>query len=100
MDYAQLKHGVRADGAVYAFSSFFQKLAKTAGGAGVALGLALAGYLPNQAQSPESLEAIRLMITLGPASIMLVTLVVASLYRLDRNAHAQVLDAIAKRELA
>ncbi len=98
VEYAQWKHGVRADGAVYAFSSFFQKLAKTAGGAGVALGLAFAGYLPNQEQSAESLGAIRLMITLGPASIMLVTLVVASLYRLDKTAHEQMLDELAARD--
>ena len=69
-----------------------------AGGAGVALGLAFAGYLPNQEQSAQSLEAIRLMITVGPASIMLITLVVASFYRLDKNAHQQMLEALAARD--
>lgn len=98
VDYAQYKHGVRADGAVYSFSSFFQKLAKTLGGAGVALGLALAGYQSNQEQSAESLEAIRLMISVGPAAIMLLALVVASLYRLDKTAHAQMLETLAERE--
>ena len=52
VEYAQWKLGVRADGSIYSMASFFQKLAKAVGGAGVALALGMVGYLapirPNQ----------------------------------------------------
>ena len=98
VEYAQWRHGMRADGAIYSFSSFFQKLAKTVGGAGVALGLAAAGYVAHEAQSEQSREAIRLMMTLGPASIMLVTMLVASFYTLDRSAHERIVAELNQRE--
>ena len=72
--------------------AFFQKLAKTLGGAGVALGLSFAGYVANQEQSADSLDAIRIMMTVGPASIMAVILLVASFYRLDQQAHDRMLS--------
>ena len=66
VEYAQWKHGKRADGAVYASASFFQKLGKAVGGAGVALALSAVGYVANQEQTPETLEAIKQMLTFVP----------------------------------
>ena len=58
VDYAQWRFGKRADGAVYSMSSFFQKLAKALGGAGVATALATVGYVATQPQSAETLDMI------------------------------------------
>lgn len=88
VDYAQARFGVRADGSVFAMSSFFQKLAKALGGAGVAAVLALAGYVANAEQTPASLDAIRSLMTLAPAAIMVVMIVAALSYPLSRQAHA------------
>ena len=83
VDYAQWRHGVRADGAIFSMSSFFQKLAKTIGGAGIAGVLALAGYVANAEQTAASLAAIHGLMTLAPAAIMVVMVVAARAYRLD-----------------
>lgn len=91
VEYAQWRHGLRADGAIFSFASFFQKLAKALGGAGVAGALAISGYLANEAQSPRTLAAIHALLTLAPAGIMLVMIVAARAYRLDRDAHAELL---------
>lgn len=94
VEYAQWKHGLRADGAIFSFASFFQKLAKAVGGAGVAGALALAGYVANQEQSQASLTAIHNLMTLAPAGIMVLMIVAASFYRLDRHAHAEIVNAL------
>ena len=91
VDYAQWRHGVRADGAIFSMSSFFQKLAKTIGGAGIAGVLALAGYVANAEQSAASLAAIHGLMTLAPAAIMVVMVVAARAYRLDAGAHRRLL---------
>ncbi len=90
VEYAQWKLGLRADGAIFAFSSFFQKLAKALGGAGVAGALALVGYVANAEQSEQSLRAIHNLLTLVPASLMLVMIIAARSYTLDRATHQQI----------
>jgi GPH family glycoside/pentoside/hexuronide:cation symporter len=70
VDYAQWRFGKRADGAVYSMSSFFQKLAKALGGAGVATALATVGYVANQPQSAETLDMILHLMTVVPIGLM------------------------------
>ena len=91
VDYAQWRHGMRADGAIFSMSSFFQKLAKTIGGAGIAAVLWLAGYVANAEQTPASLAAIHGLMTLAPAGIMVVMILAARAYRLDAGAHRKLL---------
>jgi len=90
VEYAQLKHGVRADGAIYSTASFFQKLAKTVGGAGVALGLGWAGYVANTQQAESALTAIHFMLTVVPAVIMVLLVVLTKLYPLGRERHEEI----------
>ncbi len=94
VEYAQWKHGVRADGAIYSLSSFFQKLAKMVGGAGVAAGLAWAGYVANAPQSAESTQAIHQMMTLAPLGVMVVMIVAALLYPLNSAAHQRMVEEL------
>lgn len=91
VDYAQWRRGVRADGAIFAMSSFFQKLAKTVGGAGIGVVLAVAGYVAHAEQSPGTLAAIHGLMTLAPAAIMVVMVVAARIYWLDAKAHEKLL---------
>ncbi|RPG46081.1 MAG: hypothetical protein CBC94_006010, partial [Gammaproteobacteria bacterium TMED134] len=95
VEYAQWRFGKRADGAIYSMASFFQKLAKTLGGAGVAAGLAVAGYVANQEQSPQALEMIHAMMSLAPMAFMALALVIEGLYRLDAQTHDDI-----RRQLA
>ncbi|MCB1685943.1 MAG: MFS transporter [Pseudomonadales bacterium] len=97
VEYAQWRSGLRADGAIFSFASFFQKLAKALGGAGVAGVMALAGYVANVEQSGTSLSAIHLMMTLAPGAIMLVMILAAGFYRLDAKTHAQIVADLEAR---
>lgn len=90
VEYAQWKLGVRADGSIYSMASFFQKLAKALGGAGVALALGMVGYLANQTQSVSTLESIHEMFTLLPLLLMFVLILLAWIYPLDEKTHARI----------
>lgn len=94
VEYAQWRHGRRADGAIFAFASFFQKLAKALGGAGVAAALAISGYVANEAQSAAATAMIHNLMTLAPAGVMLVIIAGACAYRLDRATHARILSEL------
>ena len=94
VEYAQLRHGARADGAIFAMSSFFQKLAKTLGGAGVAAALGWAGYVANADQTPATLSTIHNLMTLAPAAIMVVMILTARRYSLNQSAHARLVAAL------
>lgn len=95
VEYAQLKLGVRADGAIFSTASFFQKIAKTIGGAGVAFVLGLAGYQANQAQTPEALSAIHAVMCLVPILIMGVLIVLTHFYSLNRARHQKIVAELA-----
>ena len=95
VEYAEHKLGVRADGAIFSTASFFQKLAKTIGGAGAALVLGLAGYQANQVQSAQALDAIHGVLTLVPIGIMVILVVLTKIYPLDKSAHDQLVKNLA-----
>ncbi|MDG2277912.1 MAG: MFS transporter, partial [Pseudomonadales bacterium] len=94
VEYAEHRHGTRADGMIFSTASFFQKLAKTIGGAGVALILGFAGYQANQEQTPEALAAIHGVLTLVPIGIMLVLIVLTKIYALDKQTHTELVQAL------
>ncbi len=96
VEYAQWRHGVRADGAIYSTASFFQKLAKTIGGAGVAFILGIAGYVANAPQSAQALQAIHAVLTLVPIAIMVVLIVLTKIYSLDQTRHAEIVAELAR----
>ena len=94
VEYAQWRMGLRPDGPIFAFASFFQKLAKALGGAGVLGVMALAGYAANVEQSELSLRAIHSLMTLAPIGIMIVMIVAARAYRLDEAAHQKIVKKL------
>jgi GPH family glycoside/pentoside/hexuronide:cation symporter len=96
VEYAQLRHGVRADGAIFSFASFFQKVAKGVGGAAIGYALGLAGYVANAAQPESAVRTIHVLMTLVPIGIVAVMIAAAMMYRLDRRAHDRILAELAE----
>ncbi|WP_332633489.1 glycoside-pentoside-hexuronide (GPH):cation symporter [Halalkalibacter flavus] len=67
IDYGEWKTGVRQEGTTYSLYSFMRKLSQAIAGWGAAMGLALIGYVPNVAQSPETLFGFKIIMALLPA---------------------------------
>jgi Na+/melibiose symporter-like transporter len=94
IEFAQSKFGYRADGMISSTASFFQKLAKTVGGAGVALVLGLSGYVANEEQSASALSAIHSILTLAPIPILFILIFLTLIYRLDQKTHGQIVEEL------
>ena len=99
IEYAEWKKGIRADGAIYAVSSFFQKMAMAVGGAWAAMILSVTGYIANQPQNAEALEGILLMISLVPVGIMVIGIIAIWFYQLDDETHATIRGELDERRL-
>ncbi len=95
VEYAQLRHGVRADGAIFSFASFFQKVAKGVGGAAIGFALSLAGYVANADQPETAVAMIHTMMTLVPIGIVVIMIIAALMHRLDRTQHDAILAQLA-----
>ena len=100
VDYAEWRSGVRADGSVFATASFCQKLGKMIAGAGLLAVLAAFGYVAGSEQSPATLEAIAMLISLGPGACMVLLIVFAVIYPLSAVRHGEIVDTLAERRLA
>lgn len=97
-DYSELKTGNRATGLLFSASSMSQKL-------GWAIGTALTGWLlgffgfrANQAQSPETLQGIRMFLSILPAIAALISMTCICFYPLGESKMREIMDKLnAKR---
>ena len=97
VEYAEWRTGVRADGLILSTASFFQKIAKAVGGAGVAGALAFFGFVANAEQSGKTLEAILWAMSLAPLAIQVLLIAVSFAYRLDEQAHGRIVAELRGR---
>ena len=100
VDYAELRSGVRADGAIYAAASFFQKMAMAVGGAGAALILSFTGYVPGVEQSADALGGILFMVALGPVVLFVLGASAMLFYSLTDDRFSEVSLALAEQRAA
>ena len=100
VDYAEWRHGVRADGLIYSVASFVQKLAKAAGGAGVLYMLGYFGYVANAEPSADSLAAIVGLMSWVPALLVVPLVVIAAAHKLDEASHRRIVAELAAKPQA
>lgn len=90
VEYAQLRHGVRADGLIYSTASFVQKLGKGVGGLIIGAMLAASGYVANVEQSADTVNAIVGLMTWAPAAVLVPLVIFAAMHRLDEATHRDI----------
>jgi GPH family glycoside/pentoside/hexuronide:cation symporter len=97
IDEDDLATGERREGL---FNGLLMFLRKLAGATAVFIALAaldFAGFQSGAEQSPQTLLLIRLLVSVGPASFLVLALVMALRYPLTRERHAEILLALAER---
>ncbi|MEY2883602.1 MAG: hypothetical protein RL490_1326 [Pseudomonadota bacterium] len=99
VEYGEWQSGVRAEGMVFGLVSFIQKAAL-----GVSVGLlgellGWIGYVANQPQTVATLASMRLLMVVGPTSLGIVGALVIARYPIDRHRHAELVAAIANRNV-
>ncbi len=98
IDEDDLATGERREGL---FNGLLMFLRKLAGAMAVFIALAaldFIGFRDSAEQSPQVLLLIRLLVSFGPASFLLLALVMALRYPLTRERHAEILRALAERD--
>lgn len=94
VEYAQWKTGLRREGIFYGVFFFCFKLGAALAGFLTGIVLDLSGYVPNVPQGPETLFGIRVLLTLVPASLTILGIVVLSAYPIDRAFHGKMVEEI------
>ena len=98
VEYGQWKSGIRDEGIVFGLFQFSQKAASGLGVGAVGLLLQLFGYVPNQAQSENTLEAMMQMNFLIPAALVVVAALVLLAYPMRGRRHAAIVAELEARE--
>jgi GPH family glycoside/pentoside/hexuronide:cation symporter len=94
VEYSQWKTGVRREGVIYGAFFFAQKFPAALGAFIAGTILKLSGYVANVAQSPESLQGIKLSLTLVPAGFIILGITCISFFPIDADLHRTIREEI------
>ena len=97
VEYAQHKHGIRADGVILSTASFFQKVGKMVAGVAIPAILAFTGYVAHEVQSAASIQGIIVSVAAVPFVVNLLLLLICMTYKLDAAEHSALVDEIKER---
>ncbi|MBU8906522.1 glycoside-pentoside-hexuronide (GPH):cation symporter [Desertibacillus haloalkaliphilus] len=98
IDYGEWKEGVRQEGTTYSLYSFMRKLSQAIAGWAGATGLVIIGYVPNVAQSAETLFGLQSMMVLFPAIACIICLLIFKFgYKLDDDRMVEIATDLDKR---
>lgn len=96
-DYAEWKFGRRATGIVFSAATFGQKFGWGIGGAITGWLLTIFNYVPNADQSPEALLGIKLMLSIIPGILMILSVGLLFFYDLSEPFMEKVQADLAER---
>jgi len=100
VEYAEWKHHVRTEGAIYGYFNFITKVAMAIAGGLAGLILQYAGYDAAHI-TPRAQDWIALMMTLIPAAMFVLALLFVLFYQLDEDSYLRMVGQIeARKQLA
>ena len=100
VEWGEVKLGVRHEAKAFGFSAFAQKAALGLNALIVGVMLEAIGYVPNQAQTPETLKGITSIMTLVPLAGVIVAVATMWRYPIDAKRHAELQAELAARRTA
>ncbi|MCW8849748.1 MAG: MFS transporter, partial [Melioribacteraceae bacterium] len=96
-DYAEWKFGRRATGIVFSAATFGQKFGWGIGGALTGWLLAIFNYVPNTVQTSDSILGIKLMLSIIPGTLMILSVILLFFYDLTEPFMAKVQSELSTR---
>jgi glycoside/pentoside/hexuronide:cation symporter, GPH family len=94
VEYGEWRSGIRSEGAIFGFVSLIQKGALGLAAAGLGEVLESIGYIANQAQSPQTLDELKLIMLAFPAAMALGAGIAISFYPITPKLHERLVRAI------
>jgi GPH family glycoside/pentoside/hexuronide:cation symporter len=99
VEYGEWKTGERGEGIVYSFYTFSRKMSQALAGFIPGVTLAFVGYIPNVVQSARSLEGIRVLMFIYPATLAIVaTIIMYFFYGLNDRRYDFILKELNNRK--
>ncbi len=93
-DYGAVKFGHRSTGIIFSAGTASQKIGWTIGPALAMLILGGAGYVANAAQTPETQQSLRLLMSVIPAVFAVLTAIVTCFYKIDGKMEKELEQAM------
>ena len=98
VEYGEWRSGVRAESFVFGFAQFFMKAALGFGAGLFGWALDWVGYLPNVAQSAQTLAGMKNVMVFMPAIGIVMGIVAIALYPMGRGEHERIVAEIEARK--
>lgn len=96
-DYTEYKTGRRATAMTYAAATFSQKLGGALASFVIGGALTAVGYVANASQTEESQQTLRLLMSLAPAAVALLSVLILAFYGLNRTKMEAVTTELLRR---
>jgi GPH family glycoside/pentoside/hexuronide:cation symporter len=93
-DYGAWKLGQRSTGLLFSAGTFSQKIGWSIGPAVAMALLGYFGFVANQDQSPETIQGLRLIMSLIPAVFAFLTCVAVLFYKIDAKTECEMETAL------
>jgi GPH family glycoside/pentoside/hexuronide:cation symporter len=97
VEYGEWQHGQRIESLSFGLMSFVQKVSFGIAAALLGFLLEFVGYTPNAAQSPQTLESMKVIMTLLPALFYIAAIATLRLYPVTRDLHRKIVIELAER---
>ena len=97
VDYGHWRHGRRAEAYSFGMLSIMNKVGYAAGGAVMGVALTWAGFHANVAQTPETIERLRLLIGVLPAILMGCSGLLVLGFRVNARRHREIVAELRAR---
>ena len=99
VEYGEWKTGIRSEGIVYSFFTFFRKCSQAVAGFVPGLVLGLVGYVPNAVQSAAALAGIKGLMFIYPSVLAIATIVVmGTVYKLSDQRFKEIVALLKERK--
>jgi GPH family glycoside/pentoside/hexuronide:cation symporter len=97
VEYGEWQHGQRIESLSFGLMSFVQKVSFGIAAALLGFLLEFAGYAANAQQGPETLEAVKIIMTVLPAGFYIAAIATLRLYPITRDLHRDIVAELAGR---
>lgn len=97
VDFAQLKFNVRVDGFLNAVASFGFKVGGAISISLTGVVLSFFGYVANEVQNADCLNAIKILMTIGPAVSCFLAGTLLLFYKIDRKKQREMVETLKQR---
>lgn len=99
VEYGEWKTGLRSEGVIYSFFTFFRKLSQALAGFVPGVILAAVGYVANQQQTPEAITGIRGLMFIYPGALAIATCLIMYFgYKLTDKRYKEIVQELDERK--